>query len=113
MDTNLEITEIGAPDADTRIIRLKGALLISNVFTLQSTVRAAHTPHLVLDMTEVPYIDSSAVGVLVGAHVSRDKDGHSLLLVGVNQRIRTILQVTQVERFFKFADKLPGTSSNA
>lgn len=113
MDTNLEITEIGAPDADTKILRLKGALLISNIFSLQSAVRAARTPHLVLDMTDVPYIDSSAVGVLVGAYVSRDKEGHSLLLVGVNQRIRSILQVTQVERFFHFADRVPGSSAKA
>ena len=112
MDTNLNITEIGAPDAETKILRLEGPLLISNVFSLQTAVRACHNPHLVLDMTKVPYIDSSAVGVLVGAYVSRDKEGHSLLLVGVNQRIRTILQVTQVERFFKFSDQVSGASAN-
>ena len=112
MDTNLEITEVPAA-GDTKILRLKGPLVIQNVFSFQSTVRGAQAAHLVLEMAEVPYIDSSAVGVLVGAHVSRDKEGRSLLLVGVSDRVRTILKVTNVEQFFKFSDSLPEGAANA
>ena len=96
MDTNLEITEVPA-QADTTILRLKRPLVIQNVFPFHSKVRGVHSPHLVLDMTAVPYIDSSAVGVLVGAHVNRDKEGRFLLLVGVSDRVRNILKVTHME----------------
>jgi anti-sigma B factor antagonist len=112
MDTNLEMTEVPAP-ADTTILRLKGPLVIQNVFPFQSKVRGVHSPHLILQMTDVPYIDSSAVGVLVGAHVNRDKEGRSLLLVGVNERVRNILKVTHVEQFFRFAEALPTGVSQA
>jgi anti-sigma B factor antagonist len=67
----------------------------------------------VLEMTDVPYIDSSAVGVLVGAHVNRDKEGRSLILVGVSDRVRTILKVTHVDQFFRFSDKLPEDAARA
>jgi len=39
---------------------------------------------------------------VVGAYVSRQKDGRSLGLVGVNQRIHHALEVTRVESFFHF-----------
>jgi anti-sigma B factor antagonist len=61
-------------------------------------------PVLVIDMTAVPYIDSAGIGALVGVQVNRQKDGRTLLLVGVTDRVRTALQVTKVESLFTFAE---------
>ena len=111
MDTNLEFTN--RVSGDTEVLTLKGALLMANMFGFQSAVRASKAPTLVVDMTQVPYIDSAGIGVLVGSYVNRDKDGRKLVLVGVNQRVRQALQVTQVERFFTFADALPPEAAGA
>ena len=46
------------------------------------------------------------MGALVGAYVSRDKAGRSLALVGVNQRIHHVLEVTRVQGFFKIFDSV-------
>ena len=62
---------------------------------------------LVLDFTSVPYVDSAGVGALVGAYVRHQKDGHSLTLAGVNERVRNTLKVTQVENFFQYSDSVP------
>jgi anti-sigma B factor antagonist len=107
MDQTLELTEVGGDSELTTILRLKGPILIANLFPFQTKVRSYQAHKLILDMTEVPYIDSAAMGVLVGAYVSREKSGKELLLVGVTPRVRSVLQVTQVEKFFKFADKVP------
>ncbi len=94
-----------------RVLRLNGPLLLSNLFEFQSKARSDNSPNLVLDFTNVAYIDSAGIGALVGAHVSRQKtDGRCLTLVGVNQRVRQALQVTHVEQFFSFADAVPATS---
>ncbi len=77
------------------------------MFEFQNKVRGSQARSLVIDLTDVPYVDSAGVGVLVAAYVTREKDGRRLLLVGVNQRVRHTLQVTQVERFFEFADTMP------
>jgi anti-sigma B factor antagonist len=111
MDQTLVITESGSDSGPSKILKLRGPLLMANLFAFQTKVRATQAPTLVLDFSEVPYVDSAGVGVLVGAYVSRDKDGRKLLLVGVNQRVRQTLQVTQVERFFTFADQLPSDSA--
>lgn len=84
------------------IVRLNGPLTLGNLFEFQKTIRNDKSPFLVIDLTAVPYIDSAAIGALVGAHVSHQKDGHRLALVGVNQRIREALKVTGVLQFFTF-----------
>jgi anti-anti-sigma regulatory factor len=38
----------------------------------------------------------------VGAYVTRQKDGRTMGLVGVNQRIHNALEVTRVQNFFRF-----------
>ncbi|MGH9510581.1 MAG: STAS domain-containing protein [Terriglobales bacterium] len=85
-----------------RILRLTGPITISNLFQFQSMVRSNSNPKLILDFSGVPYIDSAGIGALVGAHVSHSKDGRSLALVGVSERVVNALKVTRVDGFFKF-----------
>ena len=72
-------------------------------------VRADDSRALILDFTDVPLADSAGIGALVGASVTRQKDGRSLRLVGVNQRIHQALGVTQVEKFFHFCGTIAET----
>lgn len=106
MDTNLRISVSSLGDG-ADVITLEGPVVISNMFPVQTAVRESKAATLYVDMTGVPYVDSAAIGVLVGAYVSRDKDGRKLVLAGVCQRVRHTLQVTQVEPFFTFVDKTP------
>src|SRR5450631_1360373 len=85
-----------------RLLRLTGPILISNLFEFQSLVRSNNTLKLILDFSGVPYIDSAGIGALVGAHVSHSKDGRTLALAGVSERVLNSLKVTRVDSFFKF-----------
>ena len=76
--------------------------MLSTLFHFQSTLRAKDAPALLIDFTGVPYIDSAGIGALVSAYVTHNKDGRSLALVGVNDRVRNALIVTRVESFFRF-----------
>jgi anti-sigma B factor antagonist len=103
----LVIEESAGAKEGERVLRLIGPILLNNLFDFQARVRADTSKILVLEFSQVPYIDSAGIGALMGAYVSRQKDtGRSLLLVGVNQRVRSALQVTHVEQFFQFADAL-------
>jgi anti-sigma B factor antagonist len=88
-------------------MRLTGPLTLFNIFGFQSKVRADSSRALVLDFSAVPLMDSAGIGALVGAYVTRQKDGRRLALVGVNQRIRQALEVTRVDSFFHFYDTVP------
>jgi anti-sigma B factor antagonist len=98
----LHIEDLPGSREGVRILRLAGPLTLSNLFGFQSQLRADISRSLILDFTDVPLADSAGIGALVGAYVTRQKDGRSLALVGVNQRIHQALEVTRVESFFRF-----------
>jgi anti-sigma B factor antagonist len=89
-----------------RVLRLKGPIVISNLFDFQHRVRSNTSRALILDLTDVPYIDSAGIGALVGAYLNHHKDGRSLALVGVSDRVHNSFKVTHVESFFQFFDSL-------
>jgi anti-sigma B factor antagonist len=102
----LQIEDVTGTPAGQRVLRLSGPILLSNFFQFQSLVRGSTSATLILDLTQVPYIDSAGIGALVGAYVNHQKDGRRLALVGVTQRVRNTMQVTHVEQFFPFYDTL-------
>jgi anti-anti-sigma factor len=101
-DPSLHIEDVPGSKEGIRILRLAGPLTLANVFGFQSNVRADKSHALILDLTNVPLADSAGIGALVGACVTRQKDGRTLGLVGVNQRIHQALEVIRVENFFRF-----------
>ena len=105
-DEPLRIEDLGIQD-QKRVLRLSGPLTLSTLFEFQNLVRAASGANLVLDVTQVPYVDSAGVGALVGAYVRHQKDGHTLTLAGANERVRNTLKVTRVQDFFRYADSVP------
>ncbi len=85
---------------DVRIIKLRGPLTIHNFFEFQDLTRKPPQPRvLLIDLTDVPYIDSAALGSLVGIHVSCDKAGRKYALINVNARLRNLFAMTGVDQF--------------
>lgn len=96
----LTIEDLSGPNGQ-RVLRMTGPITISNLFEFQSLVRSNKNPKLILDFAGVPYMDSAGIGVLVGAHVSHSKDGRTLALASVCERVLNALKVTRVDGFFK------------
>jgi len=90
-----------------RILRLTGPLVLSNFFDFQTMLREDDSPSLVVDFSNVPYIDSAGIGALVCAYVHRQKDSRKLILGRVPERIRTALKITKVDQFFVFSEDVP------
>ncbi|MGH9431219.1 MAG: STAS domain-containing protein [Terriglobia bacterium] len=82
----------------TRVLKLSGPMVITNLFEFQDAVRAETSPLLILDLTEVPYMDSAALGSVVSAHISCVNGKRRLALAGVTDRVATLMKVTNVHR---------------
>jgi len=108
---SMQIEDVPTLQAGQRILRLSGPLTLTTLFQFQSTVRADSSRHLVLDFTDVPYVDSAGVGALVGAYVSHEKQRHTVALVGATERVRNLLKITHVEPFFQYFDTLSDAQS--
>jgi anti-anti-sigma factor len=99
----LEIERVDDTGGASVIFRLHGPLLLGNFFSFQSMVRSDQSKLLIVDVADVPYIDSAGIGCLVGAHVSRENAGRKLIIVGASERLLGSLKVTKVDQLFTFA----------
>jgi len=59
---------------------------------------------IVIDFAGVPYIDSTGLGFLAGSRVTTQNAGVSLVLAGMNQHVRRILDGVRLTPFFVLAD---------
>lgn len=59
---------------------------------------------VVVNLTQVNYIDSSGLGVLVGAMKEAGKSGGKLVLTGLGREVRTVFELTRLSRFFDIYD---------
>ncbi len=92
----------GKPGAQTgvHVLTAKGAITFASSSTLVDAVLAVTDPKLVIDLTDVPSVDSMAVGALVRTYVHCQKSGRRLAFVGMGPRIKTVLHLTGVEPLF-------------
>jgi anti-sigma B factor antagonist len=102
----LHINDQPGSQPGQRVLRMNGPLVMPTVFQFQATVRADTSRALIIDFSNVPYVDSAGIGALVGAYVTRQNGGRSLALVSVSDRIHNALKVTRVEQFFRFFDSV-------
>lgn len=82
------------------VLMLKGPLVTENVPPFQNAVRGEDSETMIIDLTEVPYIDSAGLGSLVSTYVSCEKAGRRVVLTGPNKRVRKLFEITKVEPLF-------------
>jgi anti-sigma B factor antagonist len=57
-------------------------------------------PLHILDLAEVPYMDSAGLGMIVSHYVRCQGRGVRLVLAGVSPRVVQLLEMTKVDEFF-------------
>jgi anti-anti-sigma factor len=96
--------ERSALDSGVMVLALSGTMTMGNQLEqLESAVRAMATSNryrIVLDMSRITYLDSSAIGVLVSCHGTVRHAGGQLRLAGVTARVGTIFKMTGVGELF-------------
>jgi anti-sigma B factor antagonist len=98
-------------NANIHILSLKGAITNSTSGEFQEAVRAVATPVLIVDLSEVPWVDSMAVGALVRTFVFCNKSGRKLALVGLSHRIKNVLHIVGVDSLFNTYATIPEAES--
>jgi anti-sigma B factor antagonist len=85
---------------DQRILLLRGPLTIETSPHFDRAVRSESAETMILDLANVPYIDSVGLGALVSVSVSHQKTGRCLVLAGVTPRVAKVMEITNVQQFF-------------
>jgi anti-sigma B factor antagonist len=93
------------------VIEVVGAINVYSASVLGQAIQSLigdGARRIVLDLSSVGAIDSSGLGTLVGNVKSMSSVGGSIVLTGLNQRIRRVLEVTNLERHFIIEDEPAG-----
>lgn len=78
------------------ILTLKGTLTVKSLFEFQDLVRKDRRNNLILDLGDVPYMDSAGLGAILGAFTSCERGHRRFALVRVVERVRTLFEVAGV-----------------
>ena len=60
--------------------------------------------HLILDVQDLNFIDSSGLGVILGRYRELEERGGQLFFVQANPQIRRVLQMSGFQKISKFAN---------
>jgi len=90
------------------VIRCSGKIVSSTSDSLKAAARAAMdgSKAVVLDFTQVTYLDSAGLGMIVGLYVTSKSHGCKLKLINLNQRIRELLSITRLAPLFEGSEML-------
>ena len=64
----------------------------------------AQSPHVVLNLAQVNYVDSSGVGTLVSLYTTARGAGGNIKLAGLGTRVKDVLQITKLGTIFEVFD---------
>jgi anti-anti-sigma factor len=82
------------------VLTLTGGLTLNHIFGLQGELHAVDADLLILDCTNLEYMDSAGLGVVVNSYVSQSNKGRKIAVVGVSDRVWALFNSTRVDQFF-------------
>ena len=92
----MEVVREAGATGSTAILRLKGPLTLATLFHLQDSLREIPNVDTVIDVSEVPYIDSAGLGTILSHWAHTQRTGHKFAMTGVSPRIGVLLEITKV-----------------
>lgn len=89
------------------VVRCSGHLTFEVAAHFKNQVRPLIAPakRLVIDLTDLTYMDSSGLGAIMSLYVSAKKAGCEFHLINFNQRVRQLLGMTNVLSIFETCGK--------
>jgi anti-sigma B factor antagonist len=97
---------------DVTVVDLAGRITLGEgSSTMRDALRellAKGNKKILLNLGEVSYIDSSGIGELVSAFTTVTNQGGQLKLLGLNKRVKDLLQITKLYTVFEVHDDESG-----
>ena len=105
---SMDIRIVERPIGDVTVLDIVGKLVMDRSAQhlkdkINSLISQERT-HIVLNLKDVPYIDSSGLGELVAAYGSVMKAGGALKLLNVTSRNHDLLSITRLVTLFESFD---------
>ena len=105
-----------AAHPSSRVFTVTGAVDLHVSPELRASLRAViddeKPKRLIVDLSQVPYIDSSGIAVLIGAMQSLEHEGGVFRIAGAQEGVRMIFESAKLDQYFRlFPDVKSATSA--
>ena len=100
VEEKLELHMVDGTRPDQKVLVLEGVLNAETATRFRDSVSRVGPGTLVVDMTRVRYVDSSGLGVLIGAYASFERNCRRLLLAGLNDRVWELFRTCRINDVF-------------
>ena len=92
----LQIERTHGSSAGVTILSLTGPLTMSTLFDFQTAARQPDVKDTIVDFSNVPYIDSAGLGVVLSHWAHTQRVGAKFAAVAISERVRVLLEMTRV-----------------
>ena len=109
-----ELTFRTEKNADEVAVYASGRITSATSSLLQATIRGLipEAKLIVLDLTNVNYIDSSGIGAMVAVYLAASRVQCELKVVNAQPRIRDLFEITKLSAVFENRGGYRGLSSD-
>lgn len=83
------------------VVKLMGPLLLNTLSPFQDAMGQQTASVTLIDLTDVPYMDSAGLGSLVKSFVSCKRHGRRLALINPSEQVSSLMEMTKVETLFE------------
>ena len=101
---------------DAVVLTVTGRMVFGeSLFQIRGHVQKAISSgvrRFIVDLSGVPYLDSSACGELISIHTSIMKTNGTLTIVNPQERVRLLLSRIKLNEIFKIVDTIEQAESN-
>ena len=93
----VRIESLPGTQVSVRILRLSGPFTMEGVYAFESVASTVIEPLVIIDLTDVPYMDSCALGAIMGLYRPSESHQRQYVVVGASERLRTMFRITRVD----------------
>ena len=87
------------------IVKLKGELDVASSIHMRDVFKGLidkGKANIIIDFSDVTFIDSSGLGIIVVAYRSAKEKGGTIKFANVNPRVKKLFEITRTEKHFEF-----------
>jgi anti-anti-sigma factor len=110
----MEILEVTTQDSGGQVtISLKGELDLSSVGKVEDElerVEATGPSLLILDLSQLTFLDSTGLRAVVTAHERARENGRRLVIVRGPDAVQRVFSITRLEERLEMVDDVPGVA---
>ena len=101
-------------DNDIGIIKISGRLVVSNARDFKESINRyiEQSRFLILDLTDMEYIDSLGLGSLINCYKSVTENDGDLYIAGLQSKPKTLFQITKAYLIFSVFDTVEEALEN-